>query len=201
MTYMPHMRSLLAAILCLLSAPCLWAGGVLDTVGRSSEVLPGFREDSVRARLACRPLHAVEGIWEVAGEGSLMAIELVSESPDLYVMAVVRSADPALRPGTVMGYLTPGASRGQFDTRIYTSMTDEGTLLTRPDSYAARLDDEGGFLSVRPYGRMFRVNWWRLLLPYMYRSVVTPIERPKGSADGFRRVYPRSSRPFNPVYL
>lgn len=195
------MRSLLTAILLALCAFGLDAKGVLDAVSRDGTVLPGFREDSVRARMSAAPLHDVEGLWEVAGEGSLMAVERISSSPDLYVMAVVRGTDPALRPGTVMGYLTPGAARGEFDARIYTSFTDEGTLLTRPDRYSARLDDEGIFLSVRPYGRMFRVNWWRLLLPYMYRSLVTPLERPKGSAEGFLRVYPPPSRPLNPRYL
>lgn len=137
------MRSLLTAILLALCAFGLDAKGVLDTVSRDGTVLPGFREDSVRARMSAAPLHDVEGLWEVAGEGSLMAVERISSSPDLYVMAVVRGTDSALRPGTVMGYLTPGAARGEFDARIYTSFTDEGTPPRAPTDTRPGLTTRG----------------------------------------------------------
>lgn len=58
------MRSLLTAILLALCAFGLDAKGVLDTVSRDGTVLPGFREDSVRARMSAAPLHDVEGLWE-----------------------------------------------------------------------------------------------------------------------------------------
>ncbi|MCM1521649.1 MAG: hypothetical protein NC039_03230 [Muribaculaceae bacterium] len=193
------MRLHLSLIL-LLAALCAQARGVLDDIPQVSPILPGFREDSVRARMYESPLHEVEGLWEVAGEGTLMAVERVSSTPALYVMAVVYSADAALRPGTVMGWLTPGASAGSFDSRIYSSRRDEGTLLSSPAKYSARLADDGTSLTISPYGRKFRLNWWRLLLPYMYRSLVTPMERTKGNIEGFRRVYPEST-PLNPRYL
>ena len=202
--------SLLTLILLVAIAPGVCARGkalpsVLEKVPRTSVRLPGYREDSVRARMASAPLHDVEGLWEVAGQGSLMAIER-TDAPwageaTVYAMVIVRSSSLALRPGTVMGYLAAGAEQGCFDSRIYGSRTSAGTLLSGPGRYTATLSGDSGFLSLKPYGRTLRFNWWRLLLPYMYRHAVTPLEREAKGIDGFRRVYPAPFPPLNPRYL
>lgn len=196
---MTTLRSLLLATLLAAGVTAGAGGSLLDDIPARSEVLDGYREDSIRARLATEPLHAVEGLWEVAGEGSLMAVTRTS-TPGLYVMAAVRAADPAVRPGTVMGYLTAGAKRGSYDTRIYSSADDSGRVLVKPGKYEATLADDGATLAIRPYGRKLRINWWRLLLPYMYRHLVTQVER-NADLQGFRRVYPEPMPPLNPRYL
>lgn len=181
---------------------CLLAGGMMTHASLPAEgtVLAGFREDSVRARLSQMPLHDVEGLWEVAGEGSLMAVERTATS-GVYVMALVCGSDPSLRPGTVMGYLTSGATRGSFEARIFTGRSESGVILTHPGHYSATLTGGGETLAIKPVGRAFRVNWWRLLLPYMYRSLITPLERESRDTEGFRRVYPPAAMPLNPRYL
>lgn len=194
------LRAPLIALLLIIS-PLAGAKSVLDALPAASPVLDGYREDSVKARMAQAPLHAVEGLWELAGEGTLMAVERYGGgTPDLYVVAVVYSADAAISPGTVMGWLTPAAAAGTFDARLYTSRSDEGTRLAGGDRFTARLTDDGEALIIKPYGRRFRLNWWRLLLPYTYRGAVTPLENSKDNIDGFRRVYP-SRKPRNPRYL
>ncbi|MDE5724652.1 MAG: hypothetical protein K2H88_02560 [Duncaniella sp.] len=177
---------------------------VLDGIPRISETLAAYREDSVRERLSTLPLHEIEGIWEFAGEGTLMAIERAPHSSGaatLYRMVAVSSSELSLRPGTVMGYLTPSSKRGIYDARIYSSHTDEGTRLWKPEKFTVTLGDDGTRITVKPYGRIFRVNWWRLVLPYMYRRVISRIERPAGDIEGCVRVYPAPSKPLNPRYL
>lgn len=196
---------ILAAVATGVQARGKTLASVLDNVPRTSERLPGFRQDSVRTRMATAPLHDVEGLWEVAGQGSLMAIERTDArwagGATVYAMVIVRSSSLALRPGTVIGYLTPGAEHGCYDSRIYGSRSASGISLSGPGRYTARLSDDSGFLSLKPYGRTLRLNWWRLLLPYMYRHAISPLEREPRGIEGFRRVWPAPFPPLNPRYL
>lgn len=177
---------------------------VLDNIPAISELLPAYREDSVRQRLSSLPLHEIEGIWEFAGEGSYMAIERshdTSGASTLYRMVTVRSTNLSIRPGTVMGYLTPSSKRGVYDARIYTSHTDDATRLFKPDTFTVTLGDDGSRITVKPYGKIFRFNWWRLVLPFMYRRVISRVERPAGDIEGCVRIYPAPAKPLNPRYL
>lgn len=180
-------------------------GGVLDNIPDSSTLVEGYDSPTlVKSRMATMPLHDIEGLWEFAGEGSMMAIERVSGTDGasaLYRAIVVKRADISLREGTVMGYLTPTSKRGVYDARIYSSRTDDHTRLTGPSRNTITLADDGSRISFKPYGRKLRFNWWRLLLPYMYRSLITPQERPAGDIEGCVRVYPTPAVPLNPRYL
>ena len=180
-------------------------GGVLDNLPDEPRLSGYSSFEQVIQRMAEAPLHEIEGIWEMAGEGSLMAIERDSSTSGasaLYRMIVIRSASLSVREGTVMGYLTPTSVRGSYEARIFTALTDDHTRLTKATRNVITLDsDDGSRISFRPYGRKLRFNWWRLLLPYMYRTLVTPLERERGNLDGCVRVYPTPSRPLNPRYL
>lgn len=199
------MRLYLSLILLIVSViPLAARKSVLDHVPQTSELVSGYREDSVRTRMSAMPLHDIEGIWEFAGEGSVMAIERDLRSTGasaLYRMVAVRSTDLAIRPGTVMGYLATSSRRGVYDARIYTAHTDEGTRLRKPEKFTVTIGDEGTRITVKPYGRILRFNWWRLVLPYMYRRLITPVERPAGDIEGCVRIYPLPAKPLNPRYL
>lgn len=180
-------------------------GGVLDNIPDSSTRVDGYDSPTlVRSRMASMPLHDIEGLWEFAGEGSMMAIERVpgtDGATSLYRAIVVKSADISLREGTVMGYLTPTSKRGVYDARIYSSRTDDHTRLTGPSHNTITLSEDGSRITFKAYGRKLRFNWWRLLLPYMYRTLFTPQERPSGDIEGCIRVYPTPVVPLNPRYL
>ncbi len=204
---MTHLSLRLFQLLLILavSLPSMAGGrGVLDRLPTTSELLKGYRADSVTDRLAAMPLHDIEGLGEFTGQGTLMAIErdpLTHGAATRYRMVAVRSSDLALRPGTVMGYLTPTSRRGRYDARIYTATTDEGTRLRKLARHTITLSDESSRIIIKPYGRLLRFNWWRLIFPYMYRSLITPIERREDDLDGCIRVYPPPAVPLNPVYL
>lgn len=182
----------------------LSARGVLDDLP-AFERLQGYESvQAVKQRLAASPLHEIEGLWEMAGEGSLMAIERdpsTDGAATLYRMIIVRGASLSLREGTVMGYLTPTSQRGRYDARIYSALSDDHTRLTDLTRNVVSLGDDGSRIEFKPYGRKLRFNWWRLLLPYMYRTLITPLERPRGDIDGCIRVYPAPTNPLNPRYL
>jgi len=204
-TLSPHIYSILTLFLAaFLSCQPLAARNVLDNLPDESR-LPGYGSaEAVRERMASAPLHDIEGIWQMAGEGTLMAIERdpsTDGASALYRMIVLRSAAISVREGTVMGYLTPTSQRGSYDARIYTGLSDDHTRLVSPSRNVITLADDGARISFKPYGRSLRFNWWRLLLPYMYRGLVTPIERRRGDLDGCVRVYPAPSNPLNPRYL
>lgn len=201
-----------ALILCLPALPAAAKGiekSVLKSVPDRSQTITGYdNPDSIAARLGELPLHAVEGLWRFASEGSLMAIERQTArttgeyeaEATVYRMVIVRAADMALRPGTVMGYLTPTAKRGVYDARIYTSRLDSGTALTSPKSFTLTLTDEDSRLSISDYGSSLRFNWWRLL-PYMYRYLFTRREKSPGAIQGCLRVFPQPAVPPEPRYL
>lgn len=205
-------RSLTALLLCL---GILTAGAkgieekVLDRVPALSETAEGYdNPTAVVDRLSQLPLHAVEGLWRFAAEGTLMAIERSDDrkigADDAgtvsYRMIVVRAADLTLRPGTVMGYLAPTAKRGVYDARIYTARTDAGTALHSPKKFTLTLGDSDSRLAISNYGTSLRFNWWRLL-PYMYRYVFSRKEKSPGDISGCLRVYPAPAIPSEPRYL
>lgn len=182
---------------------------VLDNVPRFSERLPGYDTAAeVTERLSTMPMHSVEGLWRFASEGTLMAVERVADrefSADeagtvTYRMVIVRAADLSLRPGTVMGYLSPTAKRGVYDARIYTGRTDDGTKLYSPRTFTLTLGDSEGRITINRYGTTFSFNWWRLL-PYMYSRLISKREKKAGDINGCIRVYPLPAIPAEPRYL
>lgn len=189
------------------AAAAVTGDGLLGGLPSRSEVLAGYEPAEARERLAESPLHIVEGLWEFASEGTLMAIERVDASDSrrgssatLYRMVAVRGADMALRPGTVMGYLATTSKRGVYDARIFTSRHDDGTVLSSPKSFTVTLTDDDSRLTIKEYGKGYVFNWWRLL-PYMYRYLISRRDRSSGDIEGCMRVFPEPSRPLEPRYL
>ncbi|MCM1137701.1 MAG: hypothetical protein NC221_03205 [Duncaniella sp.] len=193
--------------------PVEWAAAavtgstLLDDIPKKSEVINGYELADVKQRLANLPLHIVEGIWEFASEGTLMAIERADYSPrnpgsaaTLYRMVVVKGADMTLRPGTVMGYLSTTSKRGVYDARIFTSRNDDGTELSSPKRYTISLTDEDSRLTIKEYGKKLIFNWWRLL-PYMYRFVLSRRENRPPDMEGCVRLFPEPAIPLEPRYL
>lgn len=184
-------------------------GSVLEHLPAMSPVVDGYENVSaVTERLSQLPLHVIEGLWRFPSEGTLMAIErtvLKSGIDDnagatVYRMVIVEAADMALRPGTVMGWLTPTAKRGVYDARIYSSLSPDGINLHSPKTYTLTLGDSDSRLSIASYGSSLRINWWRLL-PYMYRSFISRREKSPGDIHGCVRIFPHPEVPSEPRYL
>ena len=202
------------AVTALLTLPAgVTAGGhhTLDDVSSLPARAEGYETvDIVEKRMSRAPLHEIEGIWQLTGDGgSIIAIERIDDgdtgtmgtATTIYRMAVIVSSEISVAPGTVIGYASTSAKNGEYDSRIYSGRSEDFTALTHPSRNVLRLDDSGTRLTFRPTGLSLRFNWWRLLLPYLYRGLVTPREANHKAEEGCVRLYPPPVPPLNPRYL
>lgn len=145
---------------------------VLDKVPAMSETLGGYDSpDRVIDRLSEMPLHAVEGMWRFAAEGTLMAIERCDDrriGPEdagtvTYRMIVVRAVgltlgraqswaiSPRLRnaESTTHGYIPAGPTRERSSTlrRNSPSPSVTPTAASQSAATAARCASTGGVCS------------------------------------------------------
>ena len=201
---------LLLSVLLLIGGHCAEAKGkhTLDFTTSLPQKAEGYGNiDSVRIRMSRMPLHEIEGIWQLTGDGgSIIAIERIpavsmSGAITVYRMAVIESSEISVLPGTVIGYISPSAKARQYDARIYTSRSDDYSVLTHPTRNLLTLSDDATHLYFRPTSMKLRFNWWRLLLPYLYRGLVSPSTTERRVEDGCVRLYPTPFPPLNPRYL
>lgn len=173
--------------------------------GASPAVAPGYAdEDSLISRLSAAALHPIEGIWQFAGSGATVAIERMSGEGRLpgareYRMVALRSEDPAVRPGAVMGYLEASGDSREYDARLFTDSRGGG-VLSKPRHFTVRLAEEGCRFELRPVKSKYSLNLWRLL-PYMFRYSVRETRSRGEAAAGCVRIFPEPEIPAEPVYL
>jgi len=175
----------------------------IEAAARSiGEVRAGYHDpDSLCGLMAARPLTPVEGLWELAGHGSLVAVELMSASPEIYSITLVRAADLGLLPGTLVGCLTPMAEAGAYDARLASTLNPSPGTLPRHSTYTVRFSADRAYLRLEPYGDTVKLNWWRMLLPYRWRLPLVRNQKSRPDVSGFRRVYPAPDPPLTPRYL
>lgn len=178
---------------------------LLVCVGLSAESLPGYSTvDSVAARMASLPLCPVEGIWQMAADGAVFAVERVDPSetetlPRELRLVVIRSPQRRVRPGSVMGTARPTVKPGVYEARLNTRIADLGAL-TLPRSFLLTVGHERSTLTIEPVKSPLKFNLLRLI-PYLYRVVKVQDSRPKG-LEGAVRIYPPvTANPLTPVYL
>ncbi|MDE6371259.1 MAG: hypothetical protein K2K92_07200, partial [Duncaniella sp.] len=158
----------------------------------------------VTRRMSASPLHSIEGIWQLTGESTILAVErdpLTSGPAALYRIVLISSDCLSLPPGTVVGYLTPTAVTGKYDSRLFRALSDDHTRLTSLSPFTITLSNDASSFTFSPTGSRLHFNWWRLVLPYLYHGVVTSRQGSTAPARGCLRLYPAPAVPFSPVYL
>lgn len=191
----------LTLILSAMAACAQW----LDRLPPHGTLFDGYADwQEVEQRMAVLPLAPVEGLWQMAQSGALFTVEReVDDATETFPrrlrLVVVKSAIRRVRPGTVMGHAVPTVKEGVYEARLYTDIAEAGGL-TVPHRFLLKLDKDGNTLTIEPMKSRVKVNLLRLL-PYMFRSVVTPQQSRPDGLDGAYRVYPAPSRPIVPVYL
>lgn len=183
-----------SVIICLVMALC-----------GSAELLTGYSTvDSVASRLEQWPLCPVEGVWQMAGDGAVFAIERETPSatetmPRQLRLTVIRSSHRRVRPGAVMGTARPTVKPGVYEATLNTRIAELGGL-ELPRRFLLTLNADGTALTMEPYRSSVKVNLLRLI-PYLYRVVRVQESRPRG-LDGAVRIYPSPAvNPLTPVYL
>lgn len=164
-----------------------------------------YERDAVKARLDAMPLHSIEGIWQFAADGATIAIERdndgcpVTDDAVRYRMVIMRSPVRSVRPGTVMGHISPTAKRGSYSATIFTD-SDGGSRLLKPKKFTLTLSNDS-HLSFHKHGLKIKVRFWRLI-PYISRLGITTREDTPRDLDGCVRIYPMpTSGPVEPIYL
>ncbi len=170
-----------------------------------TEILPGYSTvDSVASRLEQLPLCPAEGIWQMATDGGLFAIERADFSatetmPLELRLTVIRSPQRRVRPGSVMGTARPTVKPGVYEARLNTRIADIGGL-ELPRRFLLTVSNEGATLTIEPFKSPIKFNLLRMI-PYLYRAVRLQDSRPQG-LDGAVRIYPAPEvNPLTPVYL
>lgn len=198
-------RTFVTAIIIAVTALCPRAEKkIIDGLPKFSETISGFSRAEAVDRLKESDLHHIEGIWQFPATGVEVAIMRTDDRHSdkesritSYRIIILYSPNRSLRPGTVMGLVTPAPKRGEYDARIYTRSV--GTSLTMPKRFTLTLDNDDGALSFKQHKSAFSVNLWRLL-PYLWRYSVHANQQDK-STEGCIRVYPAPLLPREPVYL
>lgn len=197
----------------LLSLSLLLVTSLSTLSSTPKDIVEGYENiEVVKTRMDSRPLHSIEGIWQLTGRdgGSIIAIERVpteqQTSPPggvtvTYRLIVITGSDITVRPGTIIGYATPAAKEGEYDASIYTGRSDDFTLMLHPKRHLLKLDASASRLIFCSTGLSLRFNWWRLLLPYLYRTLLSPLQSTRNADEGCLRIYPTPIPPLNPRYL
>ncbi len=176
----------------------------VDTLPAVSEVVEGYTREDAERRLAEAGPHRIEGIWQFTADGATVAVERIETAQSVpgtynYRMILIRSANRALRPGTVMGYISATAHSATYDARLYTS--EHGRYLTRASRFTLKLTDDESRLSFLEHKTSVKLNLWRML-PYMFRHTVrTRVNEQARDLHGCMRLFPAPALPPEPRYL
>lgn len=178
---------------------------LIDRLPQRSVADSGFAHSTMIETLRQLPLHHIEGIWKFPATGSEVAI--VRSNPDinnptasvnLYHIILFTSDSRAIRPGTIMGFITPSSTQGEYDARIYTSSV--GSTLIMPKTFALTLAENDTSLRFKQKKSTFSINLWRLL-PYLWRYTIHPNTSTDTQTDGCIRIFPEPPVPREPIYL
>lgn len=203
------LRQLMVAMVCawLLPAAARNHAPELPSVAETDSC---YSYEEVCMRMMHRPLHPVEGIWQLTSNGACVAIERYDSGAPrsitdevVYRMVLIESPDRAARNGSVIGYLQPSAKANVYNARIYTSIVNG--RICNPHGFMMQVEEKStdtGMVSslvlIQDSPR-FQFNVWKLL-PYLYRRVLRR-NAPRAEVDGCVRVFPEPAKPRFSRYL
>lgn len=182
------------SLLILLIASVSWLSGI---AGDGSRALDSDMADSVISQLRSRSLNAVEGIWQVAGMRSVIAI--VADGRDRYNILAIDVDAPAVIPGTKIGTARPTAKQGTYDAKIYTKASPDGRMSRRAD-FIISVSADGNRITLHHYYKGLAVRMWRSI-PYLFGATLRNRDTRPDDIDGCIRIWPAPSIQENPISL
>lgn len=177
---------------------------IINELPTISEQIHNFSIKMLKENIDKLNLHHIEGIWQFTSSGTEIAIcrrdntnygsihQAVS-----YNIILLYSPNRVLRPGTIMGIITPTPKQGEYDARIYTKSI--GSTLTIPKKFTLTLDDDDSALLFRQHRSKFSIKPLRLL-PYLWRGAIQQNIEIRSSV-GCIRIHPAPTLPREPIYL
>lgn len=154
----------------------------------------GASEAELREAIASSG-NPVAGIYRATDGGATLAVVPDERGGELRLL-VVEAETPAVRPGTVMGWMRPAGDAGSYVGELFTKV--DGTRLVNPKKFTFKASDDSRLLILPKKGK-FRIQLWKLL-PYMFRAPITVDRRAaEAAAEGLLRVWPQSPSSPPPV--
>lgn len=175
-----------------------------NPIPASSWVEKGIDDAAVREMLTAHPSDAVEGIWSATADGARIAIipgmppGSPKHSGNGYLLVILDSPRAGIVPGTVMGWCSPSARKGYYDSRIFTRC--DGVDLSSPRRFTLHLTDDARLSMTEVHEGLEFVPW--RILPYMFRSLLRERHDRVRELDGLLRIWPAGlGEPLKPRYL
>ncbi|MBD5224699.1 MAG: hypothetical protein HDS68_01860 [Bacteroidales bacterium] len=168
-----------------------------------SWVIPDVSERSMREHLKETRLNASEGIWSSTDDGARVAI--VAGTPpgskrrlsESYLIVILDSPRPGIRPGTVAGVCAPAARPDTYDCMMYTA--NDGRILSKPQRFTLQMADRSHLTMTEVHSGV-RVVFGYSLPRINFLRLTTRNDRP-ADLDGFLRIWPAEGPPSLPRRL
>lgn len=172
------------------------AGYFAHNIPAESEILNGYSTAGQIEKMTCRPLSAIEGVWDFPDEAMKVTIERFSSpnfSPRLAFRVIMLEADDMfLLPGTVIGYIAESADNSIFELWLYSEQQEQ--KLYSPVKCKATLSDNALLFERTVSLKMkVRVNFSRFL-PKLFRGItISPEVKTEPLPVGFKRIFPKQN--------
>lgn len=170
------LRFLTAACLLLCGVATMRAWDVPKELPLASEDMEKVRREAAKV-IPGKPA----GVWSFPDEDLEVAIIPYSESaPDVYALVLLYDADISVPPTTVIGFLSPSASRAKWHAWLYTESDDH--RIYSPKEFVATFSnsaqsDEASLVFERPKGG---VKWHinpLAMLPFLRRLISISVSK------------------------
>lgn len=152
---MTLLRSLIASLLLLGSAPWL-----------SAVTIP----DSIRNIISRPDAAPCEGVWQFARDGAVMAV--TANTSGSYNITSLDSPDLYIAPGTLLGTVqcTSGDAT-EYEWAIFTDTNARGSLIKKRKFNAVLSGQSTNVLTITPQGINAKLNFWMLFRCFVNMSV------------------------------
>lgn len=153
--------------------------------------------DSLMEIMGKRTLAPIEGIWQIAGFRSVIAI--IAGGRDEYRMIAVDVDAPSVLPGTLIGIARPTAKERTYDAKIYTKASPDGKMIRKAD-FILSVDPTMRRLTMHHYYKGLAVRMWRSI-PYLFGATLRMRDTRPDDIDGCLRLWPVPESPTSIITL
>lgn len=150
-----------------------------------------FDLDSLKTYLREDSRSPIEGIWQISGEGAVIAISRKPASKANFEVSIIDSPALEVLPGTIVGELTTTGADDMWEAR-FVRAGKAGQALPRVGSrdFMCRLVSPG-VLRFSSFRKNRKISLWRWI-PYLFRVSVSEKPTRPADADGARMLYPEN---------
>lgn len=168
-------RTVISAIFLCLAASWLPGTSVLAMTRREA-----------REIIDVRGSDPLSGIWQLGGDGAVIAIVPERSTTARFEIYLLDSPDMSVIPGNQIGTAVATGQPGRYDV----SLDGTQNIVRKKRRFIFTIDDTG-HLKINPYKQGKKVALWRLI-PYMFRVSVSDVDTRPSTVDGAIKIYPPS---------